>query len=70
MVSFTLTADHFALWGRQGGWIVEPGTIELMAGSASDAIRSRAELTIEGTGRGPQSPASIPAESSDAKRAP
>jgi beta-glucosidase len=64
-VRFTLTAAHFALWSQQGGWTIEAGTIELMAGSASDAINSRAELTIEGTARGAQSPASLAAESSD-----
>jgi beta-glucosidase len=65
-VNFTLSAAHFALWGQQGGWQIEPGTIELMAGGASDRIEGRATVTIEGTGRGMQSPASIPVPSSDA----
>ena len=64
-VSFTLSAAHFALWGQEGGWIIEPGAIELMAGSASDAIHSRAVLMVEGKARGSQSPASLPVESSD-----
>lgn len=62
-VHFTLTAAHFALWAQAGAWIVEPGTIELMAGSASDAIHARATLTIEGENVGDRSPASIPVES-------
>jgi len=65
VVSFTLTAAHFALWGQAGGWTIEPGTIELMAGSASDAIHSRVTLRVNGHGRGGQSPASIPVESGD-----
>ena len=64
-VSFTLTAAHFALWGQAGGWVIEPGAIELMAGGASDAIQARATLTVEGRGIGAQSPASIPVESRD-----
>jgi beta-glucosidase len=65
LVRFTLTAAHFALWSGQGGWIIEPGRIELMAGSASDAIHARGELTIEGSAAGSQSPASIPVASTD-----
>ena len=62
-VRFTLSAEHFALWAQAGAWIVEPGTIELMAGSASDAIHARATLTIEGENVADRSPASIPVES-------
>ncbi len=69
-VSFTLTAAHLALWGLQGGWQIEPGTIELMVGGASDAIQSRATLTVEGSARGTQSPASLPVPSSDESRSP
>jgi beta-glucosidase len=65
IVRFTLSAAHFALWGQQGGWTIEPGTIELMAGGASDAIRSRATLTVEGQANGSASPASLPVASSD-----
>jgi beta-glucosidase len=64
-VQFTLSAAHFALWGLQGGWQVEPGTIELMAGGASDAIHARATLTVEGRASGTQSPASLPVPSAD-----
>jgi beta-glucosidase len=64
-VSFTLSAAHFALWGQQGGWQIEPGTIELMAGGASDRIEARATLTVEGTASAAQSPASLPVSSSD-----
>jgi len=64
-VSFTLNAAHFALWALQGGWTIEPGTIELMVGGASDAIQSRATLAVEGTAGATQSPASLPVPSSD-----
>jgi beta-glucosidase len=65
IVSFDLSAAHFALWGGQGGWTIEPGTIQLMVGGASDAIHARIELTIEGRSGGLQSPASIPVVSRD-----
>lgn len=58
-VAFTLTAAQFALWGQAGGWLIEPGRIELMVGAASDDIRSRAEVTVTGTARGTVSPAAI-----------
>jgi beta-glucosidase len=64
-VRFTLSAAHFALWGQEDSWVIEPGTIELMAGSASDAIHSRATVTIDGSARGAQSPASLPVSGSD-----
>src|SRR5690606_20870617 len=67
IVRFTLSAEHFALWGQEGGWVIEPGKIELMAGSASDAIHARGELTIEGRARGSRSPASILTPTSDAR---
>jgi beta-glucosidase len=62
-VSFTLSAGHFAYWGIDGGWVIEPGEIELMAGGASDAIATRATLTVEGEARGSASPASLPVPS-------
>ena len=62
---FTLSAAHFALWAQAGAWIVEPGTIELMAGSASDAIHARATLTIVDENVADQSPASLPVPSGD-----
>jgi beta-glucosidase len=64
-VRFTLSAAHFALWAQRGGWTIEPGTIELMAGGASDKIAARATLTVEGSANGMQSPASLPVPSSD-----
>jgi len=66
VVSFTLSAAHFALWGSHGGWEIEPGAIELMVGGASDAIRARATLTIEGRAAAWRSPASLPVASADA----
>ncbi len=65
VVRFTLSAAHFALWGLAGGWQVEPGTIELMAGGASDAIHARATLTVEGRATATRSPASLPVASRD-----
>jgi beta-glucosidase len=65
-VRFTLEADHFALWSQRGGWVIEPGAIELSVGGASDAIHARATLTIEGSENGTQSPASLPVASNDA----
>ena len=61
--SFTLSADQFALWSRDGERVIEPGEIELMVGSASDDIRGRASVTIDGEGRGSIAPAAIPARS-------
>lgn len=58
-VAFTLGTGQFALWGQQGGWVIEPGRIELMVGTASDDIRSRTAVTISGTARGTVSPAAI-----------
>ena len=65
LVSFTLSAEHVALWGMRGRWQIEPGTIELMIGGASDAIKARGELSIEGSATGSRSPASIPVPSED-----
>lgn len=59
-VTFTLSAAHFALWGLDRGWTIEPGTIELMAGGASDRIEARATLAVEGSAAGTASPASLP----------
>lgn len=64
-IYFTLESGHFALWGQAGGWQIEPGKIELMAGGASDQIRARTELAIEGRSRGSRSPASMPVVSGD-----
>ena len=64
-VSFTLEAAHFALWSRDGGWQIEPGTIELMAGGASDRIATRATLTVEGNASASRSSASLPVPSAD-----
>jgi beta-glucosidase len=58
-VAFTLTARQFAFWGLNGGWVIEPGRIDLMIGAASDDIRTRASVTITGSAAGSQSPASL-----------
>ena len=58
-VTFRLRADQFALWAQGGGWRIEPGRIEIMVGSASDDIRARGELTIEGSAAGTIAPAAI-----------
>ncbi|MBX7541246.1 glycoside hydrolase family 3 N-terminal domain-containing protein [Qipengyuania sphaerica] len=58
-VSFTLDSGQFALWSLDEKWLIEPGAIELMIGSASDDIRSRASFEIVGSAKGKQSPASI-----------
>ena len=58
-ISFTLSADQFALWSHDREWLIEPGTIELMVGSASDDIRARAAFEIVGTAKGSIEPAAI-----------
>jgi beta-glucosidase len=44
-VSFTVGFDHVKFW-KGGGWISEPGDLELMLGSSSEDIRLRATATI------------------------
>lgn len=58
-VSFTLSSDQFALWSHAGGWLIEPGTIDIMIGSASDDIRARGSLAIVGSAQGSIAPAAI-----------
>jgi len=48
-VSFTVDRDTLSFFDRKLAWGAEPGTFELMVGSASDDIRLR--QTIELTGR-------------------
>jgi beta-glucosidase len=59
-VSFTLSADQFALWSHDREWLIEPGVIELMVGSASDDIRVRAAVEVIGSAKGSIEPAAIP----------
>lgn len=59
-VSFTLSANQFALWSHDREWLIEPGVIELMVGSASDDIRSRAAVEVIGSAKGSIEPAAIP----------
>jgi beta-glucosidase len=61
-VAFTLSSAQFALWGLGRDWVVEPGRIELMLGSASDDIRARAEVTVTGRAEGTITPAAIPTQ--------
>lgn len=58
-VTFTLSADQFALWSHDREWLIEPGTIALMIGTASDDIRARAAIDIIGTAKGSIEPAAI-----------
>ncbi|WP_338243520.1 glycoside hydrolase family 3 N-terminal domain-containing protein [Aurantiacibacter hainanensis] len=58
-VSFRLRADQFALCGQGGEWVIEPGRIDIMVGSASDDIRASGTLFIEGEARGSIAPAAI-----------
>ena len=58
-VTFTLSAPQVALWAQGGGWIVEPGEIEVMIGSASDDIRTRTRFTVTGEAPGTIAPAAI-----------
>jgi beta-glucosidase len=68
-VTFTLHAAQFALWAGDEGWLVEPGEIELMVGSASDDIRTAGTVTLTGTGRGTIAPAAIPTRTTEQERA-
>ena len=46
-LSFTLTADDFALIDRDIKRVVESGDFEIQIGSSSDDIRLRTNLTIK-----------------------
>jgi beta-xylosidase len=50
-VSFDIHADRFAFVGASLDRMVEPGTIELYAGSSSTDIRSAATLELQGQAR-------------------
>ncbi|WP_234036101.1 glycoside hydrolase family 3 N-terminal domain-containing protein [Porphyrobacter sp. YT40] len=58
-VAFTLSSAQFALWSQAGEWLIEPGTIEVMIGSASDDIRARAVVEVVGSATGRIAPAAI-----------
>lgn len=58
-VSFTVSSAQFALWGLHGGWVIEPGVIELMVGSASNDIRATTQVMVTGTAAGTIAPAAI-----------
>lgn len=53
--TFTLTADQFAVWSREG-WPIESGAIKLMIGASSADIRARGSVTIT-AGRSTERPA-------------
>jgi beta-glucosidase len=59
-VAFTLSAKQFALWSQAGEWLIEPGAIELMIGSASDDIRVRTAIEVTGSASTDIAPAAIP----------
>jgi beta-xylosidase len=50
-VSFVIPLSVLAYTGLSGEFLMEPGPIELSAGSSSDALRSKANLTITGKTR-------------------
>jgi beta-glucosidase len=53
-VSFSLPAEQLAYWdGDQGMFVVKPGNVDLMVGSASDDIRQKAQFQITSAGRWP-----------------
>lgn len=58
-VAFTLSSNQFALWSQAGNWLIEPGVIELMIGSASDDVRARTRFEIVGSAKGSIAPAAI-----------
>jgi len=45
IVEFELAANQLEYWG-EGGWVVEPGTVEVQVGAASDDIRLAGELVV------------------------
>jgi beta-glucosidase len=44
-VTFELAASQLAYWG-EGGWIVEPGAVEVLVGASSDDIRLTGKFAI------------------------
>ncbi|MES2442980.1 MAG: glycoside hydrolase family 3 N-terminal domain-containing protein [Pseudomonadota bacterium] len=55
---FTLTPDQFAIW-KAGKWMIEPGRIELMAGSSSDDLHAFSGFTISAAGESKRPAAAI-----------
>ncbi len=47
-VTFQLAAAHYAFYDREMRFVVEPGDVNVMVGSASDDIRAEASLKITG----------------------
>jgi beta-glucosidase len=45
-VSFTIDRDTLSFFDRKLAWGAEPGTFELMVGSASDDIRLRQAIEL------------------------
>ena len=50
-VSFVIPLSVLAYTGLSGEFLMEPGPIELSAGGSSDALRSKANLTVTGKTR-------------------
>jgi beta-glucosidase len=46
IVSFTIDRDTLSFYDRNLKWGAEPGTFELMVGSASDDIRLRQTIEL------------------------
>ncbi|BBI31696.1 glycoside hydrolase family 3 protein [Cohnella abietis] len=45
-LSFTLTPKELKLYGRDGKWIVEPGSFRVMIGSSSELIKASVEFEV------------------------
>jgi beta-glucosidase len=50
-VTFTMPLSMLAYTGRTGTLVMEPGPVELSAGSSSDDIRAMATVTVTGEAR-------------------
>lgn len=50
-VSFEVPMSVLGYTGRAGEFVMEPGPVEVGAGSSSSDIRSRAKLTVTGQAR-------------------
>ncbi|MCM6761229.1 fibronectin type III-like domain-contianing protein [Rathayibacter sp. ZW T2_19] len=47
-VSIDIPTALFALWNKRGGWLVEPGQVELFVGRSSADITLKAEVLLSG----------------------
>ncbi|MFP6641508.1 MAG: fibronectin type III-like domain-contianing protein, partial [Myxococcota bacterium] len=51
-IGFDLSTDRLAIYDPERGWIVEPGSVEVMLGASSADIRLRDEVELIGAVRG------------------